>query len=409
MTRRPVQRPKPVNTSFGILDRQAQAVPEAPSFDDRLSELLKDELRHTIEAYRYELPRLAGGVYKHVDDEAAQLIFTAAVNDAQAVVRHVDEFDGRSAALRARTLFEHLLNLCDVMDSATNTGERYLQHRWVVQDLEARRRDHLQVIQPERVQQETRRLDALARKARAPLSRAIAAYSRDYLRGWAAGPVRRRAELYGLEDAYDGYRLLSAAVHGASGSLGGVTRRIDGQAVHRTGNDLQLSSVAWWEGLVWFYELLKRLDERWPNGEAKEMAEGTATLLWAWPTVRTALRRQDEKIWPKTAPPVPGVGVVIHPRRERWYYYRPDQDVVIPIDTPDPLPTGLPERIQAARDLLARFEGGAYVDRPPLIPVSGILEGPRTGTVELPAAGFRPESTPQWHRFMQALHEVGWN
>lgn len=400
--------PLPKETAFGLLQagpdpRHPQPAPDLPTIDERLSDLLAKDAREEIAQYRWEVPLLVGGVYSYLDRSAAKLIFSAALTDAMAVVRHVDELDGRSAALRARTLFEHLLNLCDVIESPTNTGKRYLDHRWVVQALRAKRRDHLQVLAKGEARRETRRLDALAKKARRPLRKAVEAYGKGYPIGWAAGSVKTRADAYGLKDDYDGYALLSAAIHGSSGSLDGVVRRIHGEVVHRTGHDLELSATAWWEGLAWFYQLVDRIQRRWPNWAAEQIRQATANLLWLWPQVRTVLHEQDEKIWPDTPPPPPSVGVVIYPTRVRWFYYRPVDDVVIPVDPPDPLPGDLSARIEAIRHLVSSFEEGVYAQRSPLIPLPGVHLPPRAGAGFMPASGLHPSSEDQWRRFVRAL------
>lgn len=383
--------------------------PDLPTIDGRLTDLLPDELSDEVERYRWEIPLIVGGVFRHLDDGAPKLIFSAAATDALAVIRHVDEFDGRSAALRARTLFEHLLNLCDVIESATNTGKRYMDHRWAVRKLRAKRRDHLQVLARGEARRETRRLDDLARAARKPLRRAVAAYGERYEFGWAEGSVRRRAITYNLLDDYDGYSLLSAAIHGSSGSLDGVVRRINGAVVHRTGHDLELAATAWWEGLSWFYELMDRIAQRWPNGEAEEIRGATGNLLLDWQRVRDALREQDAKIWPDTAPPGPAIAVVIYPTRVRWFYYRPVDDVVMPLDQPEPVPPHAAARIEIAKQLMTSFEDGVYAKRPPLIPMPGLRMSPSPGVLASPAAGLWPTSTEQWQRFCAELDRHEWS
>ncbi|MGN7730980.1 DUF5677 domain-containing protein [Cellulosimicrobium sp. 22598] len=407
-------RGQPRDSAFGRLfsgpdPRVPSEAPEPSTIDIHLSDLLPAAVREEVERYRWEVPLIVGGVFRHLDPGAPPLIFSAAMTDALAVIRHVDEFDGRSAALRARTLFEHLLNLCDVIESTTNTSKRYMDHRWAVQKLRAKRRDHLQVLARGEARRETRRLDDLAQAARRPLRRAVEAYGERYEFGWAQGSVRQRAKGYGLLDDYDGYSLLSAAIHGSSGSLDGVVRRIDGAIVHRTGHDLELAATAWWEGLAWFYQLMDKIVQRWPNGEAEEIRGATGNLLLDWQKIRDALREQDAKIWPTTAPPGPAIAVVIHPSRVRWFYYRPVDDVVMPVDPPDPIPPRTAARIDIARKLMATFEGGVYAQRPPLIPMPDLRLSPAPGVLASPAAGFWPASTEQWHRFCAELDKHGWS
>jgi hypothetical protein len=294
--------PAPIReTAFGKLVRGPDpelppSEPELPTLDVHLVDLVASDIGAEVENYLLQIPLFASGIHSHLPSGAVPLIFSAATTDALAVVRHSNELDGRSAALRARTLFEHLINLYDVCDSATNTGRRYMDHKWAVQHLASTRRDHLQVLRPADKRREGKRLDALAKSSHRPLQRALAKYGPRFRAGWAEGSVKDRAKAHGFFTEYDGYALLSAAIHGSSGSLTGVVRRIDNQVVHRTGHDLELAGLAWWEGISFYYMLMRRINQDFSCWESQQVLQATANLLWAWPREKIPRKPRQEDL-----------------------------------------------------------------------------------------------------------------
>lgn len=344
-------------------------------------EKLPLELREDIEDYVVLVGIRAGGLYSKLDNHAQKLILTAAVNDVLAVVNRVRDLDGRSAAHAARALFEHLINLHDVCDSPDNTAERYESHAYVVQDRVANHRVALELLSARARSLETRRLDKLARKARRPLAEALAKYGSGFKRQWAEGTLLDRATRYDLQDGYDGYRILSAVIHGSSGAMAGVTREIDDQVVHRTGPDLDLAATAWVEGLTAFYQIAQKLFDLTDAWEAEEIRDRTGNLLLGWEALRRELARVDRRMWPNHAPMGPVAVVAFYPGgKRRWYYYSPVEQVVVLAEDPHEEPD-----LSEIETTLADYRPELFNGRPLTAICPEVEVVPRKGQQPVPA------------------------
>ena len=307
---------------------------------DSLAPLLGPELQAEFAAWPQAVSLCAGALYGDLATAAECRILTAATNDALALVRHVDHFDGRSAAHAARALFEHLVNMLDVHTSPVNTAARYEDHEHVTADQVSRRRWHLRLLSKRARKRESDRLDKLQKRAAGPLARAVEAYGSSFKRGWAHGTLRARADAHDLGEGYGGYQILSGVIHGSSGALSGVVRQVRGENVHRVGYDLELAATAYAEGLVSFYNLAEHLVTLTGRVEAEEIRGRTGNLLLGLDEVRDTLRKADAKLWPTTPVPGPMAVVALYPSgARRWYLHDPrDESIVVaepPEDEPD--------------------------------------------------------------------------
>lgn len=379
--------------------------------EDSLAQYLPDEDRGGLEWFLGEVPHLVSGVFPTLPDHAASLVFSAATNDVLAVVRHSNELDGRSAALRARILFEHLINMCDLLETGDNDSARYLAHKWVVLSDIAGRRAHLQVLEGKEHSKEVTRLDRLKRRSAPRVTAAIDKYGNGFKRGWARGTLRDRATRYALEDEYVGYKILSSVVHGSSGSLFGINRELSGRAVHRTGFDLELVAPAWWEGITAYHELSARLNSKVPAWELEQLMQACESLLRSWPNVKSALQKIDATIWPSLegAGPAgvaesPIAAVRLFPTKVRWYYYRPSDDTVIAAHDPDPS-EAISRITVGLRAVFETFAGGKYAEGSPLIPLPAVKVIPKNGAQAQRAA---PIFVPvhEWDSFLAAIAPV---
>ena len=300
----------------GLPPEGASPIPE--SAFAMFSNQSQDEIRSWYVAIELN----TGALYEHLHHTAHTYILTAASNDVLSLMRHVDNFDGRSAAAAARTLLEHVVNFWDVSESAENTAERFMDHRHVAAEQLSRRRWHLEGLSKKAAKRERNFLDGLAARSSRALKQVLSKYPNDYKRQWARGSLYERAKYYGLTEEYEGYRILSAVIHGSSGGMRGLTKEVGEQKVHRLGPDMQLVPLAFEEGLRNFMLLCEQLFKMTGRVEADEMGGRTFQVLKSnLEGVRAVAAKQDRKMWPDQPPaPVYVPSVVVWPNgKARWF------------------------------------------------------------------------------------------
>ncbi len=216
-------------------------------------------------------------------------------------------------------------------------------------------------------------------------------YGPGFRRGWAKGNLAQRAETHDLQDGYDGYRILSAVIHGSSGGLRGLTRTIAGAGVYRIGFDIELVGPAYTEGLGSFRNLALKLQELTGQWQAQLLVDAAGNLLVAWPEVSRALRGLDAKSWPAGAPAQPVAVAVVHGgSMVRWYWYEPATLLMVIADPPNTLPD-LTDFLDAA----SRHDPSTVGGRPALRPFPGVQVEPRQGAHWFPATAlFSPSNEP---------------
>lgn len=290
--------------------------------------------------------------------------------------------EGRAAALLARALFEHLINFMDVTDSDTNTSERFLDHRHVVAEQLSQRTWTIGGLSRARQKTEKKRLEALGIAAARPVREAIAKYGPRFRGSWAEGTVKARAERLGMEAGYVGYRVLSGVVHGSSGGLRGLVRSIKGGTTLRVGPDLELTALAFEEGLGSFLEFVRALRIVVDRIECEELEARTYQVLGHLEEVRDVCAKLDRKMWPKNPAPVAVVSAVaIYPEgKVRWYLHDFRDETMTLAETPDPEPD-LSRELQAASYHLPEVFGGRPFVRPRL----DVVVQPKKGALRFPA------------------------
>lgn len=345
---------------------------------------MEDEVAGWADATR----RGAGALYSAVPGEAAPRILTAAVNDAIALLDHVDRFDGRSAAHAARALFEHLVNALDVDSSEVNTAERYFRHRFVTESQVSRRRLHLPLLDRKARRRESERLDRLGKRSAAPLAAALAEYGPSFARGWARGSLKDRADAHDLADGYEGYRILSGVIHGSSGALTGIVKQVRGHDVHRIGLDLDLAATAYTEGLASFYGFADHLVRVTAQTEAEEIWGRTGNLLLRLQDVRETLRRVDLAMWPKDPPPPPMAVLAIYPSgAQRWYLYNAQDESIVVADPPrEPLDAAQARAVEQLTEQVKGYDPADWGGRPMTVMMEGVRVSPRPGAQAVPSA-----------------------
>jgi hypothetical protein len=286
----------------------------------RLADRLPADVAQRIEEASRLVTLHVSPLYQAVDDGAATMVLTAATNDALALLRHVEELDGRSAAHAARTLFEHAVTIHDLYEpNGPNLPQRYEDHRHVTRSLVAKRRWWLTLLPAKQRRREEIRLDLMQREADTEL--ASLPYPSEFRRQWHEGNLYDRATRHRLADGYDGYRILSSVIHGSAGGLGGIMRKIDGADVHRTGMDLDLAATAYAEGLWSWREFVRKIYTETGRDAAKTLVDMADDLLACHPQVRETLAAIDKRLWPKDAPIRPEALLAVYGqgRKLRWF------------------------------------------------------------------------------------------
>lgn len=376
---------------------------------ERLGFALGTEVREAITAHLGDVHPVVGrvtdelmtwvrGAVGHIRNEAAVALVNHAVNDFQDLADALMQGEGRNAARVTRSLFEHLVNLCEV--SATpDSARRYVAHKAVSAQILSRMTRGLAYLKGTARKAEAHRLRKLRNASASDYAAAMSKYGSGFRRNWATDNLRDRANRFGYGADYDTYSLLSQVAHGSHGGLLGTYRDRGDVVVHRTGISLDLAVLAYLEGTSFFRSFVTEASARHDrDGTALDAA--LADMLATWPTYRAAMQRIDALIWPTTPPVGPMAVMGIFPNgRVRWYHHEPVYGKIALAQPPD-----------NAQDLELKYKArlgfvpdGSYIGdregRPITVAVLGVHVTPVPGARWRPAAGiFQPAGAepPAW-------------
>ncbi|MGR6998719.1 PIN domain-containing protein [Yinghuangia aomiensis] len=210
-----------------VNDRYDQIDFDLPS-TERLGFALGSEVREVITAHLKdvhpalsrvtdELMTWVRGTVGHIRNEAAVALVNHAVNDFQDLADALMQGEGRNAARVTRSLFEHLVNLCEV--SATpDSARRYVAHKAVSAQILSRMTRGLSYLKGSALKAEAHRLRKLRNASASDYTAALGAYGSGFRRNWAADNLRDRATRFGYGADYDTYSFLSQVAHGSHGA-----------------------------------------------------------------------------------------------------------------------------------------------------------------------------------------------
>ncbi|MEU5753506.1 DUF5677 domain-containing protein [Streptomyces sp. NPDC047829] len=290
-----------------IVDNMNRRMPEFPA-------LLIDALE--------ELHIVTRRFFSETTNQSAIIVGNHAFNDLDNFIDCILSADGRSAARASRSLFEHLVNYCEVM-SSPKAAERYLEHAVVTADLLGNLTHGLHYLRGTPHKRERSRLAKLRRESLRPLKAALSKFGPHFRRDWSSRNLHDRAVAHGHDSHYDTYRLLSQVTHGSCGGVLGSHAAIAGQAVHRTGPSLELAVLAYLEGFTFFREFAREIDQR-QHIETRKLVESLEALLRYWPRYRQVLTEIDALIWPESPPPGPVAIMALYAGdRIRWFFWEP--------------------------------------------------------------------------------------
>jgi len=355
---------------------------------DLLAELDQD-VAARLQAYPVVVAmELTGGYQVGLSPEAT-IVLNHAVNDLLDLFSAVHDCAGRAAARAARALFEHLVNLIDVISDVTYR-ERYIAHSHVTAALIARHAAGMDLLKGKQRRRERERLRRMEARSQRPLAEAIATYGGSFRRQWHPLSLRDRAEKHGLGRGYEAYQILSGVLHGNSGSLLGTRRETQAGSIHRSGPDLELTGLALVEGLETIREFAVRMGHAASSFDSSLVVEATDDVLKDWPVVLDHLRRLDRKLWPSTPPPTPVAVLAIYPSGRRWYIHDRRTDELFLAEAPE---EGLTPEMEADVSQLVKLHPPRSGERPTTIAMLGVTlrRRPRVRPVHAAAILVPPE------------------
>ncbi|MEU2455875.1 DUF5677 domain-containing protein [Streptomyces sp. NPDC012765] len=261
------------------------------------------------------------------ENKAALIIGNHAWNDFQSLLDRLFEGEGRDAARASRSLYEHLVNYCEVMGDA-EAAERYLAHREVTAELLGNLTRGVALLKGSDHKKERTRLARMKRDASAQLRTALARFGPQFKRDWSRRNLRDRASAHGYGGGYDVYRLLSQVTHGSAGGVLGTYADVTGRTVHRTGPSLDLAVLAYLEGISFFCDFVKEVERR-SSINCSELVAALDRVISYWPVYRYLLQTLDRTLWPTTPPLGPVALLAMYPTgKMRWYYWDPVMKMV---------------------------------------------------------------------------------
>lgn len=313
-----------------------------------LEERLSDACFEHVDDFVDQLILATGAFYHSSTNRAAMAVFNHATNDVLDLINDCFDGRGRTAARTARALFEHAVNI-HVVSTSGDMADRYQAHRVVTENILSTRRPGLDRLPPGRARARRQAFDRMGRRSRAGLRDAALRFGPRFRKDWAPRNLRERAEEHGLGADYDAYRVLSTVVHGTPGGLTGTRATIRGEAVHRSGPNLEMASLAWLEGLTFFRHFVRALPLT-SDQDVEPLLATTETLLKDWPALDHALLAIDSDLWPEAAPARDVALLAFYPTRERWYFYHTATEQIALAEPPRDAAEKVGEARRAASD-----------------------------------------------------------
>lgn len=331
-----------------------------------LHKRLPEAVRENIAQWQHILHHDTGVIIQTLPSSAARSILTVAVNDALSLVDRVDRFDGRTAALLARALFEHWMNICDVLDEP-ELSDRYERHRFVTAQQISSNIDWVSLLSPAQRHREERRLKKLGRITKASFDESLSDYGKQFKKGWAVGSLKDRADKQGASDQYETYRILSSVVHGTSGGLDGLVHEFGEHRSHLVGADFGFLPQSYAEGLYSFCKLAERIDRSVASTEAHDFVAQTALLMKHLSEIYREIEKEKVRIWP-TGPSVSilAIAAVYPSGKVNWYLHNATEGTVVRAD-----PVGETSDLNVVVDAAHQ----ASLIRPSSDPVLATVEG----------------------------------
>ncbi|MFE7411481.1 DUF5677 domain-containing protein [Streptomyces laurentii] len=280
------------------------------------------ELFDLLDDTMQEITLLQRAFFTGIENQAASIIGNHALNDFDSLIDSIVSGNGRDGARASRSLYEHLVNYCEVTAS-TIANERYIAHRSITAITLSDLPHGLPLLKGAELRKEKNRRKKLKRENLAQAAQAVRDFGRRFNADWAERNLRERARAHGYEQHYDVYKLLSQVTHGSCGGTLGTHADVEGRTVHRIGPSLDLAIFSYLEGLTFFRAFAHEVGKSGAVNTSP-LVESINKLIEGWPAYRAALQAIDKAIWPSSPPPPPIAIMALYPNgRIRWFYFEP--------------------------------------------------------------------------------------
>ncbi|MDR3359351.1 MAG: hypothetical protein LBO20_01570 [Bifidobacteriaceae bacterium] len=266
---------------------------------------------------------------------ALRAVHNHASNDFRNLLDHVADCDGRSAAMCARSLHDHIAN-AQVLKTDPDAEARYLDHRWVTDELLGTMSPGVDLLAGKKRRKAKTRFARMLAKATNHLNTVRGKHPKGWERDWRNTTAKQALKAAGVP--YEPYRILSATIHGAFGGLWGNLKDMPDGAVFRVGPNLELASFAYLTGIDAFSKFV-HLTHRGKGLYTADLLDNLERARRAWPDVDAALQKEDKAIWPRNAASVtPNASLILglHPGGvARWYFHDRISDRISKAHPPD--------------------------------------------------------------------------
>ncbi|MFB9594038.1 DUF5677 domain-containing protein [Streptomyces racemochromogenes] len=356
-------------------------------------ELLQPVMSHMLN----ELNIVIRTFFTEEENRAALIIGNHAFNDFQSLLDRLFEGEGRDASRATRSLYEHLVNYCEVK-SNQESADRYLAHWAVTAELLGNLTRGIHLLKGAEHKKERTRLSRMRRDGAADLKAAIAKYSSRFKKDWSKRNLHDRAESHGYVTGYDVYRMLSQVTHGSAGGVLGTYADVTGRTVHRTGPSFDLAILAYLEGISFFRDFVREVEKR-SSVNCSELVAALNKVISCWPLYRQSLQSLDRTLWPKTPPPGPVALLAMYPSgKMRWFYWDPIMKMMklaLPPDGADWMESQALEYLRSDNV----HEGLVEKGKPYTVQINSVVVAPKPGTDWVKASAIfssEPVQIPAW-------------
>ena len=283
-------------------------------------------------------------------------IINQAINDMLDLLYDVSRGRGRPAARTARSLFELVIAMLDVLDDE-EMDQRYHNHWMIAGTLVSPIREIALLDGTDRSELAAR--SQILREESEPMRvDLVERYGQRYQREWAGQNLFTRAQAHGLEEDYKTfYRWSSSISHGSAAGMFGQFRVIAEEPVYRFGPAIEAAPTALAYGLAYFTMILDRYEPLYdPDNGIPELREALSNVADGFTGFRDALSEIDEELWP-AAPasnhvPLLGLGLM---GSRRWFILDQQQERFIHARPVTDFPAGFDESIRRIHARLAEL------------------------------------------------------
>ncbi|MEW6875778.1 DUF5677 domain-containing protein [Trueperella pyogenes] len=301
-------------------------------FRDGLLSFTKDEMGVKIALFYVGLLRSSRSLYALATHHSVRIVLTQFLDDFGSMIISADRGEGRDVARAARSTFEHLVNLSDLI-SFPPLQEQYLDHAEVTKLQYAELPAEYKMgrsLNPSTIEQLKNEVEQMTTK-----------YHDKYRTRWHRESLYGRAKRWGYGAEYEVYRVLSSLVHGNAGGILGNEIEIQNNSVLRVGPNYELSSFGLLSGLRFTRLILQQLQNVQTKNVSPHVLETLISksddAISGCEDYQKRVSTLNQELWPDE-PPFPkyvAVGAKYPNGKCSWFVYNPEDDEIYPALRPN--------------------------------------------------------------------------